>query len=378
METQIGIKLTGRGARGSYQAGALQAIFEIYIELKLGERGRLIDYWSGVSAGSINATFMAGGSQDYLQQSKALVDLWANIRCEDVFETGVASLAMNGLRWAKDLTIGAGSDAKSLLQTGPLYDFLKERLPLKAVQEAIQNKKIRGLLATAFNYSDNSSVTFHQSGQTVDWKKERRYSVAAEITTDHIMASCAIPLLFPTWQVGESHFGDGAFRNTHPLSPLIHLDVRKILVIGVRGATHRSARGAKGEPLVSKIAGNILNALFFDNFDLDYERLETTNEIVRAFDHQNVETTRSHYSVLDILYLKPSRDINKIAEEKMKSLPNMIRYMLGGLGPASESAELGSYILFEPEFSKALIEMGYEDTLAKKENVIRWFERPMP
>jgi NTE family protein len=178
-------------------------------------------------------------------------------------------------------------------------------------------------------------------------------------------------VLFPTVEIHGEAFGDGSFRNTSPVGPIIHMGSKKILALGVRGPTESEGREPIPKPGVAKIAGAILNALFFDTFDIDLERVNHLNEIVTAL-NKDVATARSDYTKLDVLSLRPSRDISLIAAKFEDGLPLTVGYMLGGLGSPGETAELASYILFEPRFCQALIDLGYKDVKDQKAELITW------
>jgi NTE family protein len=181
--------------------------------------------------------------------------------------------------------------------------------------------------------------------------------------------------LFPPTLLEENFFGDGGFRNTAPLSPTIKLGAEKILLIGVKYlAPDQEKEGATGRPTVGHIAGSALNALFMDNLELDMERLHHINEIITALG-QGVKTERSEYDFVDCKMLRPSSNISKIAETRAKEgLPNVIQYFLSGLGSQSQSADLASYILFEPQFCGRLVDMGYQDIQTRRQELSDWIQ----
>jgi NTE family protein len=374
---EVGVNLSGGGARGSYQAGALRALSEILKEQGLLRGGgNPLKYWSAVSAGSINASVCVAGIQDLEAATKQLCELWTNVTPEQVYLSDAKSLSSNGMRWIKDLTFGSFTkekSAKSLLDTKPLWDLIDKNINYANLDANIKSGLVRGLACTAYSYFNNRTVTFLNSTNELGWNKPRRYSVNVPIRTEHIVASCSIPMLFPSTHIGNEYFADGSFRNTSPISPVIHMGAKKIFVIGVRGPNEFDDKEYKEEPSIAKISGSILNALFFDTTDVDLERVIHINELVETL-KKDIVTKRSDYSTIQFHVIKPSRDVSKIAEEKFKNFPKMLKFMIGGLGPRSESAELASYILFVTEFTKELVNLGYNDVMKSKADVLKWLE----
>lgn len=369
-----GISLTGGGARGSYQAGVLKGLAEILKEQDLSGDKNPFQLWSGVSAGSINALACASGLDRFSETVEQLVGLWSEIRPEDVYRTDIKSLSLNSAKWISDLTFGSflkSKKAKSLLDTEPLWGFLDRHLRFSRVDKLIAEGKLQGLACSAFSFSDNCTVTFLQTREDFSWNRHKRVSKKTSIELKHIMASCAIPILFPSVKIEDKFFADGSFRSLSPISPLIHMGAKKIMVIGVRGRDEFSEKRSATEPGIAKMAGAILNSLFFDTLEIDLERVRHINELLTATKKELV-TARSDYSLIDYLVIRPSRDVSRMAIDRAKYFPKLIRFLLGGLGPLEESAELASYILFVSEFTKDLIELGYNDTIKQKQSLVKW------
>ena len=370
----FGIGLTGGGARGAYQAGVLQALSEILKSQNLDGKNNPFRYWSGVSAGSINATHMAANATDAVKGAEALVKLWSRLEPDKVYRTDFLTLSSNSLKWIRDLSFGEFFKAKmaeSLLDTEPLWDLLRKNMDLPSIQRQIESGGLNGLACSTYSYKDNRTVTFCQGKNKYHWNRHRRYSKNEDIKIEHIVASCSIPLLFPSVKINDEYFADGSFRNLSPISPLLHMGAQKILMISVRGREEFSERVYNMEPKLARISGIILNALFFDTLEIDLERVRHINEIVAAL-KKDVETKRSDYTMIDYMVIRPSQDVGKIACEQIKKLPRFVRYLLAGLGSAEESAELLSYILFTSGFTKKLIDLGYEDTMSQKKELTRW------
>lgn len=377
MNLDIGINLSGGGARGSYQAGVLLGLAEVLKSLNMieGDKNPL-KYWSAVSAGSINASVCAAGLHNFESAVQRLCHLWTNVTPEQVYRTDVRSLSTNGLKWLKDLTFGSMTQEKSahsLLDTEPLWDLIDDNIDFDQLDKNIAAGIVKGLACTAYSYFNNRSVTFLQSREPIQWTKPRRYSASTLIRTQHIVASCSIPMIFPAIPIGHEYFADGSFRNTSPVSPIIHMGAKKILVIGVRGPNEFYDKEYKNQPSIAKVAGSILNALFFDTTDIDLERVLHINELVDTL-KKDIVTHRSDYSKILFHVIRPSRDVSKIAEEKFRNFPRMVKFLIGGLGPRNESAELASYLLFVKEFTQEMVSLGYEDVMRSKEELIRWIE----
>lgn len=372
-----GISLTGGGARGSYQAGVLKGLTEILKSQDLLGKENPFQYWSGVSAGAINAAACTSGLDSLEETVNRLVGLWSGVRPEDVYLTDVASLSLNSAKWIRDLTFGSllkTKKANALLDTKPLWGFLEKQIPFSRISKQIKDARLKGLACSAYSYSDNRTVTFLQTSEDCSWNRHRRCSQKVDINLEHVMASCSIPVLFPAVKIVDQFYADGGFRSLSPISPLIHMGAKKILVIGVRGRDEFSEKRSVLEPTVAKMAGAILNALFFDTIEVDLERVKHINELL-SVTQKELTTERSQYSIVDYMVFRPSRDVSRMAIERARSFPKLIKFLLSGLGPYEESAELASYILFVSDFTKDLIDLGYNDVLKQKDMFLNWLGR---
>jgi NTE family protein len=375
MANTIGMMLTGGGARGSYQAGALLALGEI-LERSNFHKDKRIPYWSGVSAGAINSSYCVAGLDSLTAATQQLAEIWSDLTPSHVYKTDLFAMAKNSSRWIRDLTLGPlmkNTTARSLLDTTPLMGLL-QNIRFERIEKMIQSGLLGAASVSAYSYRDNKTVTFIQTDQDISWQKTRRYSKNVKLSKDHVMASCAIPVLFPAYPIDNEYFGDGAFRSITPLSPLIIKGANKILLVGVRGKDEVIGRRADHiAPSIAKMSGVILNSLFFDTIEVDVQRIGRVNEILEAVQGE-VVTERSDYSLVDVKVLRPSQDVSRIASEKAQAgLPRTVDYLMGGLGTRQETAELASYILFEPSFTRYLIDLGYKDTMEKKDELSDWF-----
>lgn len=364
---QRGLVLSGGGARGAYQAGVIKGVAEISASLKIDQPFRIV---TGVSAGAVNATYLASRSENLLEASEKLVQSWSTIKAEDVFKTDAVTAGRLGFRFAFDAAVGALYNkkmARSLLDTSPLRGYLEKTTDFDAIARNLENGHIDALALTAMNYTDAHSYTFVQTHKPVPmWDRSRRKSVQAKIAVEHVMASGAIPIFFPPVKVVDDHFGDGCLRNTAPLSPAIHLGAERILVIGVRRPDSAIPQVREGiEPTLARVLGVVLNALLMDAVEFDMERLARINQTVDMIPSE----TRKHLQLrkIDFLWIRPSQDIGLIASRLYDRLPRVIRYLVSGLGSQREASELTSYLLFDPEFCSELVKLGYEDALAQRD-----------
>jgi NTE family protein len=367
---KVGLVLSGGGARGAYQAGVMKAIAEIAADAGLEKPIPII---TGVSAGAINASFLAARSDNFQEATDLMVRMWSTITADQVFKTDALSAGRSGLKFLTDATIGAFYKkklARSLLDTSPLRKFLDQNIPFSRIDENLQKGHIDALAITAMNYGNSNSISFVQSAKEPEmWMRSRRRSEKAWISTPHVMASAALPLFFPPVGVGDEHFGDGCLRNTAPLSPAIHLGADRLLVVSVRrpdGLTPPPTQAI--EPSVARVLGVVLNALLLDAVDVDMERMNRINQTIELIP----ETNRNHVSLrkVDFLWLRPSQDIGNLAGDLFDRLPKVIKYLIGGLGSSKEASELTSYLLFDPDFCGRLVKVGYEDTISNRAAVL--------
>ena len=373
---KVGLVLSGGGARGAYQAGILRAIAEIAAAERIQNPIRVI---TGVSAGAVNAAYLAATAEDFTTGTEKMANMWSRITADQVFKTDALTAGRSGLRFIADATMGAlyrKKLARALLDTTPLYSFLSENIPFANIHSNLMNRHFDALAVTAMNYTDSTSITFVQSQAEMPmWARSRRVARHATVAPEHIMASAAIPIFFPPVKVGDDHFGDGSLRNTAPLSPAIHLGADRILVISVRRPDSKAAPiTGPIDPTIARVLGVILNALMLDAIDVDMERMSRVNQTLDFVP----EKQRKELSLrrVDYLWLRPSQDIGHLAGQLFHRLPKVIRYLMGGLGSSREASELTSYLLFDPDFCGSLIQMGYEDGLTNREEIRNFLVNP--
>lgn len=376
MSRKIAVILSGGGARGAYQVGVLKGLAEILEKHRLNADIRV---FSGVSAGAINASFLATHANDFPTAASKLATLWSELTSDRVFSSDALHMGKIAMTFASDLSFGAitgGTPGKALLDTSPLRQLLLSNLDVPRIGEHLKQGAFDALALTAVDYSTSNSITFIQGGPTVPtWAKSRRRSEKTDIGVEHVMASSAIPLLFPAAQVGDRWFGDGCVRNSHPCAPAMYLGADRLLIIGVRrrSITADDVRALRmtAPPSMARVVNMLLNAVLLDGVELDVERMERVNEFVRRVPLEH----RENLNLREVEYcmISPSADIGELASAKASRLPRLIRYLLKGLGRLEDAAEIVSYLLFDPLFCSQLIEIGREDAWAAHEDLVKLF-----
>ena len=365
-----GLILSGGGARGAYQVGVLAAIAEMV------PRGAPNPFpiICGTSAGAINAAALSANAGNYRAAVRGLERVWSNITAEQVYRTDLYACLRGVMRWFfSGVGTGKTPERSSLLDNTPLQRLLSLVINFRRIQESLDQGHLRALAITASAYASGESVSFFQGADELpEWIRARRKGKRSRIGVEHLLGSAAIPILFPASNVDGAYYGDGALRQLAPLSPALHLGATRLLVIGVSGnvsAGHQ--RRLSGYPSMAQVLGHVLNSVFVDTLEGDVERLERINHTLSALG----ERTRRKHGIklreVDVLKIYPSRPIDEIAAEHIRELPRTLRFFLRSSGATrSPGASAMSYLLFEPGFTNALIEMGRKDAMARKEEIM--------
>jgi NTE family protein len=380
--SSVGLVLSGGGARAAYQVGALRALADIS-----GPGPGPFRVVAGLSAGAINGTAVAIGVDDFRRATDRLSSVWMSLTPDTVFRTDFPKLATLGLRWIRDIGSGASlgkKRANHLLDTTPLRELLTREFDIGRLPDHFRSGLLRGVAVSATNYQTGTTITFFDGVPAIKpWVRPGRIAVRERLRIDHIMASSAIPIFFPPILVGGRFFGDGGIRMTTPTSPAIHIGAEKILAIGVRyGRSFDETVGlnvtgdAESVP-VSEIAGVLLNAVFLDALDNDLDLLERINKTLSVIPEGERQRHPDLLRRIPCLALRPTEDLGQLASDQYEKFPAMLRHLLRGIGAKGESGwDLLSYLAFQPGYVGKLIELGYEDTIARRDEIQAFFETP--
>ena len=351
---KLGLVLTGGGARSAYQVGVLKGLAGLL------RRGSACPFpiITGTSAGAVSAVALASDAAHFRRSVYAIESVWRDFRVHQVFKADAASMLKSGLHWLLAFMTGGWlvRPPHSLFDNSPLWELLKVKLNFDGIPRSLYRGHLNALGICATCYSDADSVTFYAgSSQVAPWARVARKGARAVLTLDHLMASLAIPFLFrPVW-LHDAYFGDGAMRQTSPLSPAIHLGATRLLIVGVNDPlpTGSTPKPPPIEPTFGQMFGFMLDSLFMDQLHADLERIERYNET----------SGKRH---IECLVMTPTRDVNEIAQRHARELPRALRALLRSLGANnSASTLLLSYLLFERGFTRELIALGHADAQAR-------------
>ncbi|MBI5275005.1 MAG: patatin-like phospholipase family protein [Burkholderiales bacterium] len=373
--------LMGGGARTAYQVGVLQAIAAM-LDLQHQKQAKFpFEVLVGTSAGALNVAYLASTARDGLPAFDGLSRFWGELHCGGVYTleapmwVGFSRLLAAVKLWGHARKRGA------ILDNMPLVDTLHRAISLQGIEESLQAKAIDAVAVTASSYTSGVHWTFchtARDSRMESWNRPGRRAEFQPLTIEHLIASSAIPFLFPAtplWVDGRREFfGDGSMRQVSPLSPAVHLGAHKVLVVGV-GQPQRSSLlgdGAAGEPTMGGIAGHAMASVFHDTLQADVEQ---TQRIARTLKQLPREVAAvMPYRPIEVLAIQPSQSLDAVAQQHVVALPPTVRRALGGLGAMRNGGgALASYLLFEPGFVQQLMKMGEQDAYARKDDVLAFF-----
>jgi NTE family protein len=374
---KIGLILTGGGARAAYQVGVLKAIAE-FTPRRARSPFQVI---CGTSAGALNAVTLAVNAQHFRTGVKYLLGIWNNAHVSDIYRSDLLGVLKNSGRWLAGLVLSLlginRMNRISLLDNAPLATFLEQALPCEKIQENIDLGALHALSITASGYGTGHSVTFYQGVPGIKpWKRARRLGVETKIGIEHLLASSAIPFIFPAVHIHREYFGDGSVRQIAPISSALHLGADRVLLMGAwhvddgeEGRRHRM----DAYPTLAQIAGHALDSIFLDGLEVDLERLLRMNTTVSLIpEHLRLATDMRH---IDVLVITPSQPLEKIAERHIQSLPWTIRLLLRSAGVMRHSgANLVSYLLFDRNYCRSLIDLGYQDAMKRRDEILKFLD----
>ena len=374
-ETRTALILTGGGARAGYQVGVLKAIRELLPEPARNPFPILC----GTSAGALNAASMAVWAEDFGAGVDGLLKVWQNFSAHQVYRADPAGIGISGARWLSTLALGwlTRRAPRSLLDNSPLRRLLSDSLDFSRIGRAIDSGALHSVSITCSGYSSGQSVSFYQGRAELEpWRRSQRVGAPTEISLDHLMASSAIPFIFPAVHLNREWFGDGSMRQVAPVSPAIHLGAHKIMVVGAGRLADENARPTGAiYPSLAQIAGHAMSSIFLDSMSVDLERMTRINNTLSLIPESVRAEKRMSLRPIEVLVISPSQRLDHLAARHAHALPWSVRALLRGIGAMNQNGgALTSYLLFERSYTNALIDLGYADTLARRDEVLRFLD----
>lgn len=367
-EPVTGLILSGGGARAAYQVGVLAAIADLLPDAARNPFPVIV----GTSAGAVNAVGLACGALHFSEAVRRLTTVWQNFHTHMVYRSDWPGVLRQASRFVGHGLLGLGPEAPvALLDSSPLRELLSRELDFSGIAAAIRQRQLRAIAVTAFGYESSQAMTFYQGRATIDpWFRHRRVGVPTRLGVEHLLASASIPLIFAPVKINREYFGDGAVRQSAPISPALHLGASRILVIGVSGNAQVDALApapCRGRlPSLAQIGGHLLNSTFIDNLEADIELLERLNRLSELVPPAQ-RPRGAGLNPVEVLVIAPSQPLDQIAARHQQELPRVLRMFLRGPGATrAGGAGVLSYLLFEAGYCNELIELGFHDAMARK------------
>ena len=330
--SDLALMLSGGGARAAYQLGVLRFFAREFPDVVPG-------ILTGVSAGGINAAYLAAHQEPFPVKVENLAEAWTAIRIDDVFKVDLRNLASRTVRWGGRLLSGGKyplPPARSMVDTEPLRQLVARLLDaeggeIPGIAKSLQAGWLRAVALTASSYTTGQSVTWVQTRADCGiqtWERPQRKSAPCVLQVDHVLASSALPFFFPAIQVDHAWYGDGGIRLTTPLAPAVHLGARRIIAVSTRYARSREEAdlpAISDYPPPAQVAGVLYNAIFLDQLDADALEMLRINRLVARLP----EPDRDGLRPIDLLMLRPSVDLGQLANAYEAALPRPLRFPPG-------------------------------------------------
>lgn len=374
MET--GIILSGGGARAAYQVGVLRGISDMYPDWENPFRVIV-----GTSAGAINAVALAGGHAIFRHNISHLESLWAEITVNRIYKSQTLDLFRNMTGVARRLLVAEQhSSPVALLNNSPLRKMLEEEVDFDAISAAIDEGRLSALGVNACGYSTGQNLCFFQGREDLkSWTVGQRAGSRTRLTLDHVMASAAIPTVFPPVLINREYFGDGVTRQMAHISPALRLGAERVLVVGVsaNGMCPTERPEPPGSPTFAQVIAQVFNGMFLDTLDYDIDRLRLINRLLELIPEDRRQEAGLDLKPINVLEISPSHQINDIAAKYIDGMPLVLRNLVGATDRHhGTAASLASYLLFDPRFCQELITLGYHDAQQHANQINRFFNEP--
>ncbi len=371
--------LSGGGARAAYQVGVLRALADILPR----DMDNPFPIICGTSAGAVNAVALAAHPGSFRDSVATLHRIWQHLSIDQVYKSGWRDLARGiGLIGFSLFNEGIGRKRPlSLLDNAPLWHLLGSMVKFEHIDQKIQEGRLHAVSVTAMGYTSGESVSFFQGHPELEsWKRYRRAGVATPLKLEHLVASSAIPTIFPAVRIHREYFGDGALRQLAPISPALHLGAEALFIIGVSSNRHpkemHKRSPVRHSPSMAQIVGHLLNSAFIDALEGDLEHLDRINDLLLKIPDKKREEWGVELQPVNNLVISPSKRVDSIAGRKIRNLPRSLRFFLRAIGATTKGggATAASFLLFNNDFVGELIELGYQDTMWEAESIRRFFE----